>query len=244
MSAHSYYLQRLDKVERRDACPPAWSACLPDYLDLPIAASYFLRLLLPALPPAPVPWFSALQVRGLEPYVVHMTWTYNGISGKRSRLRDMGLWIDPPEYYGAGAGAGAGGAGNDSSSFVTVDITLPEVGGRVLHVTLCVSVGGDVDSTSVCMPAAQGGPGRAAILEASSRNQHSTISHTLPCYARCARCCACCVQTPAAFNEWNENEDMISFYLASIHAQLQQAYVGLALALSAGRPFVLPKVRV
>jgi hypothetical protein len=60
------------------------------------------------------------------------------------------------------------------------------------------------------------------------------------CSARSARC----VQTPAAFNEWNENEDMISFFLASIHAQLQQAYVGLALALSAGRPFVLPKVRV
>lgn len=94
------------------------------------------------------------------------------------------------------------------------------------------------------MPVAQGGPGRAAIIEASSRNQHSTISLTLPCYARCARCCACFVQTPAAFNEWDENEDMISFYLASIHAQLQQAYVGLALALSAGRPFVLPKVRV
>ena len=55
MSAHSYYLQRLDKVGRRDPCPPAWSACLPDYLDPPMAASYFLRLLLPALPPAPLP---------------------------------------------------------------------------------------------------------------------------------------------------------------------------------------------
>ena len=51
------------------------------------------------------------------------------------------------------------------------------------------------------------------------------------------------MQTPAAYNKWNENEDMIAFYLASIHAQLQQAYVGLALALSAGRAFVLPKVR-
>jgi hypothetical protein len=58
-----------------------------------------------------------------------MTWTYNGISGKRSRLRDMGLWIDPPQYYGAGTGTGAGG--NASSSFVTVDITVPEVGGWV-----------------------------------------------------------------------------------------------------------------
>lgn len=43
-----------------------------------------------------------------------MTWTYNGIPGKRSRLRDLGLWVDPPEYYSAG-------------DFVTVNLTLPEV---------------------------------------------------------------------------------------------------------------------
>ena len=56
------------------------------------------------------------QVKGVEPYVLHMTWTYNGIPGKRSRLRDMGLWRDPPAYYSNG-------------SFVTVDLQLPEVGG-------------------------------------------------------------------------------------------------------------------
>lgn len=35
---------------------------------------------------------------------------------------------------------------------------------------------------------------------------------------------------------------MISFHLDWIHAQLQQAYAGMALAVSAGRTFVLPKV--
>ena len=49
-------------------------------------------------------------------------------------------------------------------------------------------------------------------------------------------------QKPPSYNEWNENEDMISFYLETIHSQLQQAYVGMALALAAGRAFVLPKV--
>ncbi len=51
----------------------------------------------------------------MQPYAVHMTWTYNGVPGKRARLRDMGLWMaDPPEYYSQG-------------SFLTVDLQLPEV---------------------------------------------------------------------------------------------------------------------
>jgi elongation factor P hydroxylase len=50
----------------------------------------------------------------VERYAVHLTWTYNGAAGKRARLRDMGLWHDPPEYYAG-------------PSFVTVDLDLPEV---------------------------------------------------------------------------------------------------------------------
>ena len=49
-------------------------------------------------------------------------------------------------------------------------------------------------------------------------------------------------QAPAQYNQWNENEDMIVFYLETLHQQLQQAYVGLALAVSAGRAFILPEV--
>ena len=86
--------------------------------SVPPARSCLLRCLLPAgcsiafcLPRAC--W---LQVKAVDPYVVHLAWTYNGIAGKRSRLRDMGLWVDPPAYYGEG-------------SFVTVDLQLPEVCG-------------------------------------------------------------------------------------------------------------------
>ncbi|PSC67546.1 ribosomal large subunit pseudouridine synthase D [Micractinium conductrix] len=100
------------------------------------------------------------KVKGVEPYVVHLTWTYNGIAGKRPRMRDLQLWADPPAYYAEG-------------DFVTVDLQLP--------------------------------------------------------------------QPLRDFNLWNENEDMVAFHLASIHAQLQQAYVGWALAAAAGRAFILPK---
>lgn len=51
-------------------------------------------------------------------------------------------------------------------------------------------------------------------------------------------------QLPTTFNEWRENEDMISFHLDWIHRQLQQAYVGMALAVASGRAFILPKVRL
>ncbi|PSC75627.1 Histone H2A [Micractinium conductrix] len=45
------------------------------------------------------------------------------------------------------------------------------------------------------------------------------------------------------FNEWQENEDMIVLHLRSLQAQLQQAYVGMALAVAAGRAFILPKLQ-
>ncbi|EFN52091.1 hypothetical protein CHLNCDRAFT_59017 [Chlorella variabilis] len=101
------------------------------------------------------------KVKQVEPYMVHMTWTYNGIPGKRSRLRDAGLWmVDSPEYYNDG-------------SFVTVDLNHPEA--------------------------------------------------------------------PLDYNSWNENEDMVSYHLDSIHKQLQQVYVGMALAAVAKRAFILPQ---
>ena len=56
-----------------------------------------------------------MQTKRVVPYVVHATWTYNGLGGKRARLRDMGLWVDQPEYYSRG-------------NFVTVDLQVPEVG--------------------------------------------------------------------------------------------------------------------
>lgn len=66
---------------------------------------------MPSLLPASSPH---LQVKGVEPYAVHLTWTYHGTAGKRSRLRDMGLWHDSPEYYAG-------------PSYVTVALDLPDV---------------------------------------------------------------------------------------------------------------------
>ena len=39
---------------------------------------------------------------GVEPYIVHQTFQYGGVKGKRHRLREAMLWHDPPEYYSEG----------------------------------------------------------------------------------------------------------------------------------------------
>lgn len=49
-------------------------------------------------------------------------------------------------------------------------------------------------------------------------------------------------QAPANYNSWSENEDMVGLHLRAIHIQLQQAYVGLALAMATDRAFILPQV--
>ncbi|GMH44067.1 hypothetical protein BSKO_12001 [Bryopsis sp. KO-2023] len=37
---------------------------------------------------------------GYDPYLVHATFQYYGVTGKRHRMRDAFLWtVDPPEYY-------------------------------------------------------------------------------------------------------------------------------------------------
>jgi hypothetical protein len=77
MSAHSYYLQRLDKVGAVAPARLLCLVCLLGLLCLPACLPWTLIgscqwltfILLPALPPAPP---AALQVGGLEPYVLHM----------------------------------------------------------------------------------------------------------------------------------------------------------------------------
>ena len=39
------------------------------------------------------------QRNGWEPYSIHTTYQYAAAAGKRHRLREAGVWIDPPEYY-------------------------------------------------------------------------------------------------------------------------------------------------
>lgn len=48
----------------------------------------------------------------MKPYVVHCTFQYGGSAGKRHRLREAMLWVDPPEYYGEG-------------QFLSVDLDYP-----------------------------------------------------------------------------------------------------------------------
>lgn len=115
MSAHSYFLQQLHKVRRRHAPRARGPSPVP---PRPPALCCGLPILaLPACPaPHPTPPHPTAQVKRVQPYVVHLTWTYNGMDGKRARMRDMGLWVDPPAYYGDPAG-----------SFVTVDLSgLPQ----------------------------------------------------------------------------------------------------------------------
>ncbi|GAB4816673.1 hypothetical protein N2152v2_003719 [Parachlorella kessleri] len=100
---------------------------------------------------------------GTTPYEVHLTWTYNGLAGKRARARDAMLWIDDDAYYSQG-------------SFVTIDkLQIP--------------------------------------------------------------------QMPADYNNWthDRNEEMVQFHLASIHSQLAQASLGMAMAVGFKRAFVSPK---
>ena len=39
------------------------------------------------------------QRMGWEPYSVHTTYQYAAAAGKRHRLREGMVWIDPPSYY-------------------------------------------------------------------------------------------------------------------------------------------------
>ncbi|PSC68170.1 glycosyltransferase family 77 [Micractinium conductrix] len=53
------------------------------------------------------------ELQKVKPYVVHCTFQYGGSAGKRHRLREAMLWVDPPKYYGEG-------------QFLSVDFTYPE----------------------------------------------------------------------------------------------------------------------
>lgn len=52
------------------------------------------------------------EMKKTDPYVVHFTWTYGGLSGKQSRAREAMLWWDAPAYY-------------EEGNFLTVDLTVP-----------------------------------------------------------------------------------------------------------------------
>jgi hypothetical protein len=53
------------------------------------------------------------EYQQVKPYVVHTTFQYGGSTGKKNRLREAMLWVDPPEYYSAGR-------------FLSVDLQYPD----------------------------------------------------------------------------------------------------------------------
>jgi len=62
---------------------------LEDYrkISVPFYLIYILRLQ------------AMYQQLRLDPYAVHTTFQYGGTEGKRHRLREAMLFLDPPEYY-------------------------------------------------------------------------------------------------------------------------------------------------
>ena len=52
------------------------------------------------------------ETQDVTPYVVHTTFQFGGTAGKQNRLRECGLWEDPPEYYSQG-------------QFLSVEVTKP-----------------------------------------------------------------------------------------------------------------------
>lgn len=42
------------------------------------------------------------QKQEIEPFAVHANFDFGGWPAKRHRLREGGLWYDPPEYYDSG----------------------------------------------------------------------------------------------------------------------------------------------
>ena len=53
------------------------------------------------MPHAEIPcWL--LQKQEVEPFAMHASMEFGGLPAKRARLREAGLWYDPPEYYDSG----------------------------------------------------------------------------------------------------------------------------------------------
>ncbi len=74
---------------------------------------------------------SCLQIKGVEPYSLHMTWTGGEAAGKVARLREAGLWRgdDPGVAQGAAQGAAEGAAVAYASDgrYLSIDLVWPRV---------------------------------------------------------------------------------------------------------------------
>ena len=169
-----------------------------------------------------------MQMIGTDPYVVHFTWTYGGLSGKRSRAREAMLWWDEPGYYSEG-------------SFVTTDLVVPPMP-EGYNTWTTNEVGAQPGATpdgstlaewqhlwhgTACLECLRWS---ARVLKrGGSGPELAGQGLTRP---RCRPLPLCLLPPP---------QDEIMFHLTSLQGQLEQAYVGMAIAAAAGRAAILPK---
>lgn len=75
------------------------------------------------------------QIKGVEPYSLHMTWTGGEAAGKVARLREAGLWRgdDPGAAQDAAGGAAEGAAEGAAAAYasdgryLSIDLVWPRV---------------------------------------------------------------------------------------------------------------------
>ncbi len=137
--------------------------------------------------------------------------------------------VDPPGYY-------------EQGSFVAVDLQIPEVRAAARRKQGQIGDRGRLPARSLrglaTILSSMRAESRWSSIAGRALHGHppgrAPATHAPPLSAP---------QPPAAYNQWQENEDMVALHLAALAAQLQQAYVGWALAVAANRTFILPKAR-
>ncbi|KAI3434871.1 hypothetical protein D9Q98_002925 [Chlorella vulgaris] len=91
-----------------------------------------------------------------------------------------------------------------------------------------VSDGGDV-GTDTTVGGAQGGERASSTSAAAGGGDKNFLTVVLKV-----------PEMPPTYNSWVQTEDMLLFHLRALQLQLEQLYIGMALAAAAGRAFVLP----
>ena len=126
-NGHAYVVSQLHKASPPPLPPPhsAWRRRCVGRGQCAACAACLPPLTQALLPPTPTPL--PLQKWGVEPYVIHFTWTRGGLDSKRWRIREARLWHDPPEYY-------------SSPNILSVRLNVPKVRVRA-GVGGCVRVG-------------------------------------------------------------------------------------------------------
>lgn len=160
----------------------------------------------------------------------------------------------------AGGGSQQGGSGlGAASGYVTVELKVPQVRADrcrccLASARVCSFFGSSqirrvvlADASLAAVPWLALSPTAESAIACPCDCSHAGIPR-LPCLpTHHARWSLSPVrrlpQAPPSFNSWVHSEDMLLFHLRALQQQLEQVYVGMALAAAAGRAFVLPQVR-